>query len=150
MSDAVNIEKSIKDFLNIGIGLFRVGEENLQASLKSIVSNFEELKQKGSGDSTQSIEKIRELLDNTLESMQKLSKQAQSNVEKLTSETQKGYEKVLGQIRSTLGEEQYEKVATKIQGFYDIAKDRVSDIQKNTTDIVDSIKANASKIISSK
>ena len=130
----LNIENTLKDVLNVGIGLLRVGEENLQAGLKSVVTQFDTLKDKGSADSSASAQKLREVLDNSVQNIKSLSAQAEENFSRISREVQKGYEKTFEGIRSTIGEEQYAKLSNSINEVRSAIQERTEAVQKNAND----------------
>ena len=143
-----SIEENVKDMLNVSIGLLRAGEESLQAGLKGLVQNFEELKTKGRNDDSPGAEKLREVLKTCVNKIESLTEQSHNNLDKLTLEAQKGFEQVLNQVRKTLGEEKYTELNIKMQKFYDLSQSRVKIIQKNTTDFINRVREDASKMLS--
>ena len=140
------VEENVKNILNFGIGLLRAGEESLQVALKTIVSGFEELKQKGDQDNSQGAEKLRELLQNSLRNIEKLSRLAQGNIDRVSADAQQAYDKILKQAKSFLGEEQYAKLDAKIQELYGQTQKQAKEIYGKTSQLVSQIKESISKV----
>lgn len=140
------IEENLKNILNFGIGLLRTGEESLQTGLRTLLSGFEDLKQRGLQDNSQGAEKLRELLQNSLRNIEKLSTQAQENMNRVTAEAQKSYEKILKQAKSLLGEEQYAKLDAKLQETYSQTKKKAEEAYAKAGQFIDQIKENLSKV----
>ena len=116
------LEKTIQDILNAGIGLFKAGEENFKTAFETVEKTFEDLKSKGSADSSEAAVKIREVLDNTIRSIREVSTQAESNFSLVIQEAQKNYTQVLEQIQTVLGEDRVKDLNVKIEELTEYLK----------------------------
>ena len=143
-----NIEGSLRDILNVGIGLLRVSEENFQEGLKSIVNNFDEFKTKGANSKSENAESLRKLLDNSIKKINNLSHQAEENFNHIRSEIEKVYEKAEGQIRSLIGDERYTKLSKNIQQVQSATQVRAQEFQRNATEWVTHLKKQATQLTS--
>ncbi len=129
----LNVEQSIKNILDVGIGLLKVGEEGLKLGLKQLVSSFEELKLKGEADTSEGAQKVREVLHNTLSTVQQVSDTAEKEFQRLSEQAQKGYEQALLALKSVLGEEQYQKLSAQIGHYSHLAQNKIAEAQKNVS-----------------
>ncbi len=134
------IENNLKDILNVTIGLVRQGEESLQKNIKSISSNFEQFKKKGAEDKSESAKKVRELLNNSLENLSKLSVQTADNAKSIYSQIDNNYSQVIDKVRSTIGEEQCDKLTKTAENLYKNARKKTEEMQNEVHDFISRIR----------
>ena len=111
----MTLEKTIQDILNAGIGLFKASEENFTQALGQVEKIFEELRDKGASDQSESAVKIREVLENTIKGVKELSGQAEVNFNRVLEEAQKNYAQVLEQIQQVAADERIKDLNSKIE-----------------------------------
>ena len=116
------VDTQIHDILNAGIGLFKAGEENFKSALENVEKTFEDLKSKGALDNSEAAVKIREVMENTINSITEVYDKAGSNFGMIIEEAQKNYAQVLEQIQNFVGEERIRDVNSKIEELAEYIK----------------------------
>ncbi|MCR9142768.1 MAG: hypothetical protein NXI24_10995 [bacterium] len=124
------LEKSLQDVLNVGLGLLKEGEKGFQAALESVAKAFEDLKSKGADDTSESAQKIREVLDNTIRGVKDVSSTAEENFNRVLEEARKNYGQILEQARTVVGEERISDLNTRFEELAKFVQEKTDDIKK--------------------
>ncbi len=139
------LEKNLQDILNAGIGLFKEGEKNFQAALEAVGKTFEELKQRGAADGSESAQKVREALENTIRGVKDVSTQAEQNFNKILAEAEKNYAQLLEQVQGVIGDERIKDVNARFEELAKFVKEKADDVTAQAQGFADSVKETASK-----
>ncbi|MEQ9366593.1 MAG: hypothetical protein RIF32_20300 [Leptospirales bacterium] len=127
------LEKSLQDVLNVGLGLLNEGEKGFQAALESVAQAFEDLKSKGADDTSESAQKIREVLDNTIRGVKDVSSTAEENFNRVLEEARKNYGQILEQARTVVGEERISDLNTRFEELAKFVQEKTGDIKKQAS-----------------
>jgi len=126
------LDKNLKDLLDAGIGIIKLGEDNIKQVLSKLEKNFSELKEKGAQDNSEVAVQLRELLSRTLSDVKNVSDQAEKNLNKFLDDAKQNSQRVLGQFKQFVGEDNINDFSSKME---EIAKN----IQKRPVNGHDSV-----------
>lgn len=127
------LEKSLQDVLNVGLGLLKEGEKGFQQALEGVAKAFEDLKSKGAEDTSESAQKIREVLDNTIRGVKDVSTTAEANFNRVLEEARKNYGQILEQARTVVGEERIHDLNARFEELAQFVQEKTGDLQKKTS-----------------
>ncbi|MCC5813486.1 MAG: hypothetical protein JJT78_01910 [Leptospira sp.] len=94
------MEKILMDIVNASIAVFKSGEEKLKATLGDLEKAYDELKAKGETDSSESAQKLRDLLNKTINDSKSAVNQANTSYEDVLKTVQESYANLANQVET--------------------------------------------------
>lgn len=128
---------SIYDILNAGLGLYNESGKRLQDALQSLQNGYNQLKLKGEQDQSVEAERLRQSLDQTIQSIRQISSGAEERLQLLVNEAAKNYDVLLVGIESQInlmteqGKKGVSSVREKMQDFSKSLKTQGADRFRN-------------------
>lgn len=92
----------IHDILNAGIGLYKEGEKGLRQALQHLQSSYDNLKGQGEADQSETAERLRLTLDQTIASLRQVSSKAEARLQGLVQEAGRNYEQLLSGLEGQI------------------------------------------------
>ncbi|MDH5657138.1 MAG: hypothetical protein OEZ34_14590 [Spirochaetia bacterium] len=128
------LEKILNDVLNAGIAIFRTGEESLNKTISDLQKSFNELKERGSTDTSEAASKLRSKLDEVIQNLNDLSSKAEGSYKQTLEKVESNYKDILLQVEKLLPKDQL-----------DAAQKNINDLMNTIREKMDSVKAEAEK-----
>lgn len=96
----MDMEKILMDIVNASIAVFKSGEEKLKSTLGDLEKAYGELKAKGETDSSESAQKLRDLLNKTINDSKAAVNQANTSYEEVLKTVQENYANLANQVET--------------------------------------------------
>lgn len=109
------MENTVKEIVNLGIGLYRVGEESVQVSLTNAGSFFNEIKFKGETNNSEQANQLRELLGKAIRDLSEIENNAKTSYEELSANLSAKYNEIANQIDGSIPESLKENIQAAIE-----------------------------------
>ncbi len=119
------MENSVKEILNLGIGIYKVGEETVQTSLTSAGSFFNEIKFKGETNTSEQANQLRELVNKALRDLSQIETNAKTSYEEFSNNLNSKYNEIATQIDGNIPD----SVKENIQAALDQIKTFLENVQ---------------------
>jgi len=113
-----NLQKTLHDLLNAGIGFFRASEENVKKALSEIEKVYDELKQKGAAENSELVVNLRKSLDDIVKQVEDLNSKANQTFEEVSKQINENYQKIAQEIEKIVPKEQLEQFKAKLDELY--------------------------------
>ena len=120
------MQKTLLDFLNAGIALYRTGESGVSAAIKQVKDSYEELAKKGASDNSEAISKIRTSIEDITDRVDQLSGKAGAAYKDGLTHLEGKYTNLLEQIKNLFPEEKLGELKDKINDLSKAIKEKVS------------------------
>ena len=127
------IEKVLQDVLNAGIALFRAGEGTVNNAIKEVQRTFEELKEKGASDTSDSAVKLRKTLDDIVAQANDLSGKAGSAYEESLAKLEGLYTNAIEQMKAIVPEDKINEIKDKIEELTAAIKEKTGGSGSSST-----------------
>ncbi|MDH5656276.1 MAG: hypothetical protein OEZ34_10230 [Spirochaetia bacterium] len=98
------IDKNLKDLLDAGLGLFKLGEGKIQEIVSDLEKNFNQLKEKGAEDHSEAAVRLRELLTRTMKDVRNVTDQAEKNLNSFLNEAKNNTSITMQNFKDFAGE----------------------------------------------
>ena len=121
------MDKILEGVLNAGIALYRTGEDSVSNAVKEVQRNYNELKEKGSSDSSEAAQKLRLILED-------INVRASG----LTNKAGDAYKDGLKQL-----EQQYAKAIEQIKNI--VPTDRINEVKEKADELTKAIRERIGK-----
>ncbi|TGL81440.1 phasin-related domain-containing protein [Leptospira yasudae] len=79
------MDQQIRDGLNAGFGVLKIGREQIESLKQSLNKNFQDLVAKGAADNSESVMRLREFVDTIFKRYSGLASQAEKGYEDVRS-----------------------------------------------------------------
>lgn len=108
------MEKQIMDILNAGIGIFQSGKEGLDNAKIELEKIYNDMRNKGESDSSDTSTKLRESLDKIIADIKDFTSVAGKNYEETRAKIEENFQKITEEIKNRMPEGKIEEVKQKI------------------------------------
>jgi hypothetical protein len=96
------MENSVKEIVNLGIGIYKAGEETVQTSFTSAASFFNEIKLKGETNTSEQANQLRELVSKALRDLSQIETNAKTSFEEFSKNLNSKYNEIATQIDGSI------------------------------------------------
>lgn len=93
---------SIHDILNAGIGLYKEGEKGFHQVLQHLLASYDKLRRQGAADQSETAERLRQSLDQTITGIRQISSTAEARLQALLKEAGNNYEQLLSGLEGQI------------------------------------------------
>lgn len=125
-----NLQKTLQDLLNAGIGFFRASEESIKKAINEFEKVYDELKQKGAAENSEIVANLRKSLDDIVKQIQDLNSKANQTFEEVSKQINENYQKIAQEIEKLVPKEQVEQIKSKLDELNNAVKAKIEELSK--------------------
>ncbi|MCB1179692.1 MAG: hypothetical protein KDK36_19095, partial [Leptospiraceae bacterium] len=114
LMEKTQMENTVKEIVNLGIGIYRSGEETLKSSLVSAENFFNEVKTKGESNTSEQANQLRDLLNKALTDLSELETNAKNSYEEFANNLETKYNELASKIDENIPESLKENIQSSI------------------------------------
>ncbi len=133
-----NLQKTLHDLLNAGIGFFKASEENVKKAINEFEKVYDELKTKGATENSEIVANLRKSLDDIVNQINALNSKANQTFEEISRQINENYQKIAQEIEKLVPKEQLEQIKAKLEELNKTVQSKVNELakqfQKQNTD----------------
>lgn len=126
----MELQKTVQNLLNAGIGLYKVSEENLKRAITEFDKVYEELVQKGQQENSEMITNLRKNIDDIVKQIEDLNTKASQTLEDVSKQIQDNYQKLIAEIEKNLPKEQIDQIRSKVEEFIGNIQNQIQEVTK--------------------
>lgn len=125
-----NLQKTLQDLLNAGIGFFRASEESIKKAVGEFEKVYDELKQKGATENSEIVANLRKSLDDIVKQIQDLNSKANQTFEDVSKQINENYQKIAQEIEKLVPKDQLDQIKSKLDELNSTVQAKIEELAK--------------------
>ncbi|MFN3604391.1 MAG: phasin-related domain-containing protein [Leptonema sp. (in: bacteria)] len=125
-----NLQKTLNDLLNVGIGFFKASEENVKKAMSEFEKIYEDLKQKGATENSELVSNLRKNLDDIVKQLNELNSKANQTFSDVSKQINQNYQKLAQEIEKIVPKEQLEQFKAKLEELNSTIQNKIDEFSK--------------------
>ncbi len=125
-----NLQKTLNDILNVGIGFYKASEESIKKTVSEIERIYEDLKQKGASENSELVTNLRKNLDDIVNQLNEFNLKANQTFGDISRQINESYQKIFQEIEKIVPKEQLEQFKVKLEELNTTIQNKISEFSK--------------------